>query len=249
MMSFVLRAFLIASGINAALIALAVVGGALTSGYSQLMYEGWVGDNAEIFVFDVRRGILRNLTNHPADDIHPIWSPDGRYIAFESLREGIRRVYVMDAEGRSVRRITTQMDYGEADPAWSEDGEHVIFRLLRRRRVNPIYRVNIHTGATEQLDLTVIPRPVDTERIVFMSYREGQWGIYVTDPTRTYTYPLLRNNIGFSETPHWSPDDRQVAFLAQNRATSQVYVMNADGTHFRQATFDRTLKIGLSWRP
>lgn len=248
MIGLLFRGLLVAAGINAGLVALALVGAAITPGYAHLMYEGWMEDNAEIFLFDVQRNILRNLTNHPAQDVHPIWSPDGRTIAFESTREGARWIYLMDADGRHVRRLTTQTEIGEADPAWSADGNHVLFRGLRRRGT-PIFSVNIHTGVMERVNLTGVPRPVDSERIVFMSYREGKWGIYVTDPARTDTYLLTQNNVGFSETPHWSPDNRQVAFLSQNGATSQVFALNADGSNFRQVTFDRTLKIGLSWRP
>lgn len=233
--------------LNAPIVALMGLAMAASPGGAQLMFEGWMGDNAEVFVFDVERGLLRNLTNHPAQDVHPIWSPDGRLIAFESLRDGGRWVYVMDADGRNVRRLTTQKDFGEADPAWSADGRHVLFRGLRRRG-SAIYRVEVATGMMERLDIRRIPRPVDTQRIVFMSYREGQWGIYVTNRTRTATYLLLKD-MGFSETPHWSPDGARVAFISQSRYTHQVYVMDADGTDFRQVTFDRTLKIGLSWRP
>ena len=41
-----------------------------------------------------------NLTNHPAKDGAPVWSPDGTKIAFWSERQGIRAIYVMKADGR-----------------------------------------------------------------------------------------------------------------------------------------------------
>jgi Tol biopolymer transport system component len=47
-----------------------------------------------------------NLTNNPADDGVPSWSPDGRRIAFVSNRDGNLEIYVMNADGSGVTRLT-----------------------------------------------------------------------------------------------------------------------------------------------
>ena len=49
----------------------------------------------EIYVMDNDGGNQRNLTNNPADDRSPSWSPDGKRIAFTSDRDGNREIYVM----------------------------------------------------------------------------------------------------------------------------------------------------------
>ena len=49
----------------------------------------------------------RNLTNHPASDSMPSWSPTGREIAFVSKRDGNSEIYVMDATGENPRRLTS----------------------------------------------------------------------------------------------------------------------------------------------
>ncbi|MGD8794081.1 MAG: hypothetical protein PVF47_16130, partial [Anaerolineae bacterium] len=59
-----------------------------------------------------------NLTDHPADDWDPAWSPDGQQIVFMSVRDGNREVYVMDAvDGGNLQRLT---DHPAADknPNW-----------------------------------------------------------------------------------------------------------------------------------
>lgn len=50
----------------------------------------------------------RNLTaDHAGDGAYPAWSPDGRWIAFDSNREGDdNEIYLMDADGSNVRRVT-----------------------------------------------------------------------------------------------------------------------------------------------
>src|SRR5689334_6907618 len=51
--------------------------------------------NKEIYVMNGAGSDLRNLTDNPADDDAPFWSPDGKRIAFQSTRDGNSEVYVM----------------------------------------------------------------------------------------------------------------------------------------------------------
>jgi TolB protein len=59
-----------------------------------------------------------NLTDNPAGDVDPAWSPDGSRIAFHSDREGNFEVYVMNADGSGQTRLTDSPGADSA-PAWS----------------------------------------------------------------------------------------------------------------------------------
>ena len=77
--------------------------------------------NSEVFVMDADGSNPQNLTNDPAYDGWPAWSPDGRKIAFASNRRGNHRIYVMDADGKNVLPIVH--DEGRATaPIWTPDG-------------------------------------------------------------------------------------------------------------------------------
>jgi len=68
-----------------------------------------VEGQTDIFVVNADGSGLTNLTRHPANDASPIWSPDGRYIAFVSNRGGaiwLRQLYVMRANGSDVRQVS-----------------------------------------------------------------------------------------------------------------------------------------------
>jgi len=67
----------------------------------------------------------RNLTNHPADDFDPDWSPDGTRLAFVSNRNGQPQIYVMDASGSNLRQLTRES--GGLSPRWSRDGRSIAF--------------------------------------------------------------------------------------------------------------------------
>ena len=56
----------------------------------------------------------------------PVWSPDGRRIAFLSRRDGSKEVYVVNADGSGQRRLTRDARF-PATPAWSPDGRQIAF--------------------------------------------------------------------------------------------------------------------------
>lgn len=63
------------------------------------------GDN-EIYLMKVAGDNLTRLTDHPANDVSPAWSPDGQQLAFASNRGGNLDVYVINADGTGLVRLT-----------------------------------------------------------------------------------------------------------------------------------------------
>ncbi|NIO04113.1 MAG: hypothetical protein GTN74_05710 [Proteobacteria bacterium] len=58
------------------------------------------------------------LTSETGNNQDPVWSPDGRYIAFSSTREGNPHIFVINANGTNQRRLTRSKG-GETQPSWS----------------------------------------------------------------------------------------------------------------------------------
>lgn len=85
------------------------------------------GGGSSIFEMDLRSRQTRRLTNVPeAIDTGPCYSPDGRQIVFESDREGTQQLYVANADGSGVRRIS----FGNgrySTPVWSPRGDYIAF--------------------------------------------------------------------------------------------------------------------------
>jgi Tol biopolymer transport system component len=91
------------------------------------------GDLAyDIYTIDVDSREITRLTDHPGVDAHAAWSPDGRWLAFSSTRQGFKDegalhprnpqgsgdIYVMRADGSDVRALTDNQ-YEEATPGWA----------------------------------------------------------------------------------------------------------------------------------
>jgi Tol biopolymer transport system component len=96
--------------------------------------------NTEIYVMNADGSGQRNLTRNPARDDEPVWSPDGRKIAFVSRRDGKPEVYVMHADGSGQRNLTRNPGRDSA-PAWSADGRTIAFHSNRDRNTE-IYVMN-----------------------------------------------------------------------------------------------------------
>ena len=91
---------------------------------------GWF--TSEIYVMDANGENQQNLTNNPADDGFPSWSPDGKRIVFQSGRDDRQyEIYVMDADGDNLQRITENPNNEDEYPSWSPDGKQIVFSSAR----------------------------------------------------------------------------------------------------------------------
>lgn len=149
----------------------------------------------DIYVMDADGSNLQRLTNDPRDDRFPAWSPDGERIVFGARRDGhfetkfavTYEIYVMDADGNNLQRLTENRknDWG---PSWSHDGKRIAFASDRKGDLAniDIYVMDANGGNLRRLTENRIydwfpSWSPDGERIVFVSERDGNKEIYVMD--------------------------------------------------------------------
>ena len=214
---------------------------------TQLAFSDTADGNADIYVINSNGTGRTRLTTHPARDVEPAWSPDGRKIAFTSDRDGHAEIYVMNADGTSPVRLTNEAT-GDYAPAWSRDGK--IAFVSDRDGNSEIFVMN--ADGTNPVSLSNLPYgdrdPVwspDGAKIVFTGGRDGaDAGIYVMNADGSGVTRLASSAPG-DAGPAWSPDGARIAFSRvvwnpEYGPTSVIFVMNADGSGVEQLTAAET---------
>jgi TolB protein len=92
-----------------------------------IVFRRMLGEmNSEVFIADADGTNARNLTNHPAFDGWPAWSPDGTLIAFASNRNARYQIFIMRPDGSDVRLVANTEGRATV-PRWSPDGKTLYF--------------------------------------------------------------------------------------------------------------------------
>ncbi len=179
----------------------------LVGGSGRIAFRSSRDGNAEIYVMNADGSGQIRLTDNPASDGSPAWSPDGTRIAFTSERDGNWEIYVMNADGNKQTRLTDNLAE-DRYPAWSPDGTRIAFQSERDGN-DEIYVMN--DDGSDQTRLTDNPAPdirgawsPDGKRIAFYSYRDGNWEIYVMNADGS-AQTRLTTDPADDVAPAWSP--------------------------------------------
>ena len=89
-------------------------------------------DQGDIWVMDLGSGEKKNITCSPENETRPRWSPDGKKIAF-TRQERLLNVYIVNADGSGLTRLTGGTPGSDFAPAWSPDGKKITFLSSRDR--------------------------------------------------------------------------------------------------------------------
>lgn len=118
----------------------------------KLVAFSYLGD---IWVVEAIGGVARPVTMHEAHDIGPVFSPDGRYIAFTSNRHGSYDVFVVPVHGGRPRRLTFDSAADHVND-WSPDGKTILFSTARTTafpRSWELYTVPVEGGRERRVGL------------------------------------------------------------------------------------------------
>ena len=218
---------------------------------AQIAFYSTRDGNYEVYVMDTDGNNQRNLTNNPAGDDGPAWSPDGKMIAFGSTRDGNPGIYVMDADGNNPRRLTNN-PADDWSPAWSPDGKMIAF-TSQRDGSSEIYAMD--ADGNNQRRLTNNPAhggapawSPDGKMIAFYCGRDMNVDIYVMDADGN-NQRRLTNSPPEDSLPAWSPDGKMIAFLSGRDGNGEIYVMDADGNNQRRLTNNPAADFHPAWSP
>lgn len=127
-----------------------------------------------------RGGVAYRLTSGARHDTSPIFSPNGKLLAFTSSHRGNQSVYVMPAEGGSARRLTWYPG-PNVSVGWTNDSKRVLFRSSRYS-IDPLYFRLFTVSVTGSLP-AALPLPWATQgsyspnglRVAYVPFRNHPW--------------------------------------------------------------------------
>jgi Tol biopolymer transport system component len=222
---------------------------------SKIAFVSYRDGNAEIYVMNPDGSDQTRITDHPASDVNPSWSPDGSRIAFTSNRDGNSEIYVMNADGSGLTRLTNDPAF-DGSPTWSPDGRKIAFVSTRADvlELGPFSNIWVmNADGSEPTQLTIgnhfVEAPSwspDGSKILFKVS-----GSYISVINADGSDGGVLKFVPGAHHPAWSPDGRQIVFEAfdpDNRIpNSEIYIMNADGSAVTRLTNNPAYEIGPSW--
>jgi TolB protein len=197
----------------------------------------------QICLFSTASSRMISFPRFRGTNSSPAWSPDGTQIAFMSSQNGDPEIYVTDADGSKLQRITFAAGVSTS-PAWNpKTGKQIVF--VSDRGGDPVlYLANSDGTNVQRLDMPDMGYVVDPSwspngQLVAFSWRRpsGNFDIYVMDIVSRQLVELTRD-AGRNERPSWAPDGRHLVFESNRTGTLQIWSMLADGSQPRQLTYE-----------
>ena len=196
--------------------------------------------NPDIFISMIYQGVLQNPTKSVGTNYLPVFSPDGKQIAFMSGRDGNPEIYVMNVDGSNLRRLTNH-PAEDGSPTWSPSGSQIAFTSGRTGKPQ-IYIMNAADGSglqrvtvneSEADRPTWSPAPFN--QIAFAARTGPGYDIKLLEVS-TGKIDRLTNGEGSNESPAFAPGGRHLAFSSTRGGRTQIYTIGRDGRGLRQIT-------------
>lgn len=212
----------------------------------------------DVFTVPASGGQARQLTSNAAYDSYPIWSPDGKKIAFASSREGSLDIYVMDKFGGEPKRLTTRST-NETPIAW-RDNEHILFSaaimptaksiFFASSQFPQVYEVNLKGDRPKLFSVVNMEDlSINQKGEILYHDKKGYEDAFRKHHRSPITRDIWLNQNGkFTKlttfngedrTPRWAPDGTSFYYLSEEDGTFNVYkrgISEADKTQITHHT-------------
>ena len=209
----------------------------------------------DIFTVPAAGGRAVQLTTHPDLDTRPVWSPDGKKIAFASNRKGNYDIYVVNSEGGAPRQLTTNS--ANEMPEMFFDNEHVLFNSWIMPDVNDsqfpsgqfpqIYKVDLEGGRPEVYSaLAMESLSINKKGDLLYQDKKGyedEWRKHHTSSIardiwmlRDGKYTKITSFKGEDRNPVWTPSEDGFYYLSEEKGTFNVFRSSLDGKSRTQLT-------------
>jgi TolB protein len=200
---------------------------------------GW-----EIKMYSLDLNRLVHFPTFGGTNLSPAWSSDGAKIAFSSSRTGDPEIYVADASGSNLRRVT-DFKGPDVSPTWNPKTNAQIAWVSGRSGLPQIYMMESDGTNPQRLtDQGYAVSPSWSPNGQFLTFAwirhygpgaPGAQDIYLMD-IASRKWVQLTHDGGRNDFPAWSPDGRHIVFQSNRSGREEIWTMLADGSQQKQLT-------------
>lgn len=215
----------------------------------------------DIYTVDTGGGKARQITSSRGYDTHPVWSPDGKSIAFASDREGSMDVFIVGRDGGVPRRLTSHS--GNEVPVAFRDNDHVLFgaavmpdagdMTFPSAQFPQVYEVSTEGGrpvmfsSVPMEDISVSP---DGRSFLYHDRKgyEDAWRKHHTSSItrdiwlctaavgRERRFRKITTFDGEDRTPVWAQDGKSFYYLSERDGSFNIYRSDIEGRNITRLT-------------
>lgn len=213
----------------------------------------------DIYTVPATGGKATQLTTHPAHDTRPVWSPDGKQIAFASNRNGNFDVFLMSKDGGVPQQLTTHST--NEYPQVFRDADHVLFvASIQQDALDTQFPSSLFTQVYEVS--TAGGRPVQFSSLAMDNLSLNPAGDQLLyndikgyeDPWRKHHQSSITRDIwlcslkgdrsfrkittfkGEDRNPVWTADGKGFYYLSEESGSFNIFKMDTDGKTKQQIT-------------
>jgi len=230
----------------------------------RIAYEGRRNaTQRDIFTIPAQGGEPVEVTNDPAMDANPVWSPDGKYLYFASDRSGsmsLWRIPIQEETGKVLgppEAVSPPSAYS-VQMSFSRDGKRMVYSQWLRG-------ANLQQVAFDPVKGTITGQPIAVTKFSSRSVYspdlspDGEWLAFGSGGSKQENLFVIRRNgndqhqLTDDSSKHrgarWSPDGRQIAFYSDRSGKWDVWMINADSSGLHQITYGTDPVIRPIWSP
>ena len=209
--------------------------------FASLGKEGW---SIRMFSLDLNRMVSFPAGTAGGANQSPAWSSDGAKLAFSSSRSGDPEIWISDASGSGLHRVTAFRGPDVA-PTWNPRTNAQIAWVSGRTGLPQIYVMDQDGANVQRMTdggYAISPSWSPNGQFLTFSWNRkygpgapGGQDIYIMD-IASKRWLQLTHDAGSNDFPSWAPDGRHIVFERQVGGRTQIWSMLADGTEQHQLT-------------
>jgi TolB protein len=180
-------------------------------GHMALYYVSYKLSHPDIFYHDLTTGARRAFARYGGSNMSPAVSPDGSKVAMILSKDGWVDLYVVNADGSDLKRLTKSKQ-DESSPCWSSDGKWICFAAKERER-RTLCRISPSGGALQQIGTSGVPSPSEPD-----CSPDGKWIAFTSQSGRYFSICVVPTEGGKvtqlveGEDPSWAPNSRTLIY-------------------------------------